>query len=728
MTNLLPIGADVPQHAKVLPSFLAKLVGRQLNCSTGPVNGVELLAWRGTLPNTFRAKEIREQFIRRKRASFNQIWPLQIGVRAVDGWELAVELLFRDRMRAFLPTLGSLDEFPLLTLEQLKEGLHLPISTLVEALASMEALYWSPSDAQTFAVRYHGKQEAEPAAQARVAVSDEWRLAVQIALRSPWVDQLAPSDLRFACTAGEPLSQWLRGQLAREEVAVAVIDLCNLLVAADKCDWMTELVSLGNCALDRLGKSSPETRERWLAMFTRRFSGPRGLTLQEVGDEFKVTRERVRQICDRMLGAIQSRPASMPALDKVLAAAVRIGPMRFDEADTQLATLLGQGVGVEAAMEFAEAVGRESPGRTFLAVTRTTEGYEKVRLLNTGEQELDWVTRTLSFVRRDCRVVGCTNYMRVAGYLSLKEGRTVDADWLDGLFKALPGYLQLDESGEWFALPGTDECAIATRLRKLFSVATQSIGIDELLAAVASDARMFQEVGNSVSIPPAHVLGKLIPSWPWLVGDGHNKYRPKSPMSREEVLSDLELIAYQILQENQGVVTRTDLAGVIVDQRGFSNVALSLALAHSPIFAKVEHGVYRLNGSQLSVEGLVAARYRRRLETSSTSPQAEVLDTSQPFRIQMRQSGSDVEARRRVVYIPAAFREHVAGQFKHARGLWPDITVSDGLQVRRLSAIAETAGVQLRETFELEVDLQSRTYDIPGATPVTSQVSAGGSQ
>lgn len=343
---------------------------------------------------------------------------------------------------------------------------------------------------------------------------------------------------------------------------------CEQLIAADKCDWRTELEAITRVAM-RVSERRPGTelaKERWVGIFLSRFSGPTGKTLQQVGDEYGLTRERVRQICDAVIQVLQSRPIAMPALDKLMAAAARIAPVHVDEADLELANLLGPGVGLGAALEFAELTGRQTVARSAFAKTRTPDGYAAVRVLHSDASQLQWFQKAISFAHRECKAVGCTNLLRVAGHLSLTERVSADPEELLALFKGLPGFRLLEEEWSWFTLPGGLESALATRLKKLLCVSTQSVGIDDLLAAIVTDDRLFFEMGRTLSLPPFHILVELLSGWPWLHADGHNKYRAREPIARQDVLSALELQALEVMEAHHDVATRTDLAKAVVGE------------------------------------------------------------------------------------------------------------------------------------------------------------------
>lgn len=699
----------VPRHAAILPSFAVGFIKRRLRCSSGSIEGSELLAWPTTLPSSIRAQEIRSRFVASRRNHFDVLWRHPIGVRLPLEWEDLTDSIERKRVRDLLTTLGNLGQFETLTLRQVKEALHLPVVDVLGLLARFEASYWSPVLNRSSET---GRLRANEQGTTR-EITDDWRTSVKIALRSNWIAQLDSRDIRFEHVEELPLLEWVGEQIEKDRLSDSTIALCDELVAADKCDWRTELKALAGYALRHSDRrpGTAKAHERWCAIFLSRFGGPAGKTLQEVGDEFGLTRERVRQVCDAVIQGLKIRPVQMPALDKVFGAAIRISPLTLEEADKQLCNLLGDDAGLAAAIAFAEALGRTTLPRSALTATKTARDQDPVYILQKNDVEAGWVRKAISFAKGECRAVGCTNHMRVAGYLCLYEGLSIDAEELLALFNGLPGYRLLDKQGGWFTLSGGVDSSIEKRLRKLLAVATQSVGIDEFLSAVVTDDRMFYELGRGVCAPPVHVLSALVADWSWLHADGHNKYRSREVIAPETVLSKLEQTAVAVLDGYDGVATRTDLAKIAVGQRGYSDMALSSALATSPIFCKVEHSIYRIGGRPLSINGLVEARKRRFTESNSIEPIA-ISDLRDPIQVVLRQSGSVVSASRRVIYLPSAYQQVLSGDFSHARGLWPKITIRPNLQITGLSGIAEGQGVKPKEAFDVVFDLSNATYDL----------------
>lgn len=373
------------QHARVLPSFAVKFVNKAMKYGEHTITQQVLLAWSGPLPGEHTANAVRAAFVKSKRSQFEKVWQSKINVRLLDGWPDALNREERERLVSFVEAMAAPMGFAELTLREFKQGLCLPVEGCLCILAKLEALYWEPSMA--FAAKVGKVPQVEIVQQ---EVSDAWRQAVQIALASPWVKELDPEDLRFPSAASEPLELWLHERMQREVLPSSILELGDLIVQADKCDWRTELELIVRACLN-ISKKRPGSAsafQRWIDIFLCRFGGPNGRTLQEVGDIFELTRERVRQICDQVVQVLSREVVAMPALDKLLQAAARIAPVTLGEADEQLVKLIGPDAGVGAALDFCEQIGRKAPARSAFARSRTNAagGYDRIAFVHTGDE------------------------------------------------------------------------------------------------------------------------------------------------------------------------------------------------------------------------------------------------------------------------------------------------------------------------------------------------------
>ncbi|MNK86446.1 hypothetical protein D3C87_1063580 [compost metagenome] len=723
-------GMPAPRHARVLPSFAVAFVARPLESVLGLIEGPELLAWAGqALPSERTAEELREQFVRRRRVSFDLLWTSVINVKIVEHWRRALTDAERLRLLPLVSSEEAVEAFPRLTLRAFKEGVRMPVGQALGVLAKLEALYWIQKP-----WRRRMKWGAKPQSLADVPVDIEFAERMKTCLASPWIDELDQEDLRFPSADKQKHSEWLLAELAKPVLSAPTHDLCQRLLAADKASWAEELADLVSHAIETAQRrpGSEESRQRWIDIFLARHGGVRGLELQGVGDRFSITRERVRQICDAILISLKAQPVKMPALEKLLRAAARVMPLPMQEADVQLARFLGDETGLAAAMGFAEEMGLESPVRRIAHGARTLAGRKPIHIVEAAAAPATWVNAALVHARRDCTFVGCTNYVRIAGLVAMEEGVALDAETLEAVFSKAPGFRILDKDSGWFTLADSEQSAAASRMRKLMCVATGSVGIDTVASALMTDDRwLYREDGRTLALPPLHVLAELFQGWSWLEANSHNKYTAKVPLDPQALLSKSELGAIAALDAHGGAATRAEVAAHLVGNLGVSNVAVSHVLATSSALCKLDHAIYGVGGRPLAAQALLEARARRTTEQLAHTPAAEhagkEINLSLPVRTTVTQSGSSVAVKLRVVYLPSYLAGKITGRFEHATQVGAAISVKSGNQIRMLAKVADDLGVGPGERFEIVFDVQKRTYEISSPATIAPRSSLSSS-
>lgn len=712
------VAAQGPRHARVLPSFAVGFMARPLDCSLGAVDARDLLAWPRTgLPSNGAARDLRAQFVKRRRASFDAIWSSNVNVKIVEDWRRAVNDDERLRLLPLLRNEAAINAFPQLTLRTVKDALRMPVAETLGVLAKLEALYWVPTP-------WRSVPSTDIQTLADVSIGADFVERMQVCLASSWIDALEPDDLRFPGINGQKLAAWVAAQLEKPVLSGQTHDLCMRLLAADKAPWADELADLVLHGIEHADPrpGSDKARQRWTGIFFARYGGLRGLELQTVGNRFGITRERVRQICDAILVSLRAQPVKMPALERLLGAAARVMPLSMEEANSQLARFLGDGCGLQAAIQFAEAMNLPSPVRQASPMARTLDGYKPVSIVEAASAPATWVSAALVHARRDCTFVGCTNFIRIAGLLALEQGVAQDLETLQAVFLKAPGFRMLDADSGWFTLADSESSAAASRVRKLMSVVVGSVDIDTVASALMTDDKWFyREGGRALAVPPLHVLTELFAGWNWLTANGHNRYTAKTKIDAKVVLSKTELGAIEALEMHGGVATRAEVAAHLMGNLGVSNMAVSQVTATSSALCKLDHAIYGIRGRALPAEALAEARKRRVAEQLASLPTAvfatQDIDLSTPVRTIVTQSTSTVSVHRRVVYLPSYLSGKVVGVFKHKDHVLPDISVKANNQIRRLAKAAEVLGIRPGERFEIVFDVPGRTYVIPNAGP-----------
>jgi len=255
----------------------------------------------------------------------------------------------------------------------------MPVAEILGVLAKLEALYWIPT-------RWREAPSIDMQTLTDVSIDAGFVERMRACLSAPWINALQPGDLRFPAINGQNPAVCIAAQLDRLMLPGQIHDLCMRLLAADEASWAEELTDMVKHGIEHADPQpgSNEAKQRWIGIFLARHGGLRGLELQTVGDRFGITRERVRQICDAILVSLRAQPVKMPALERLLSVAARVMPLSMDEANNQLARFLGDGCGLQAAIQFAEAMNLPSPVRQASPMARTLDGYKPVSIVDTS--------------------------------------------------------------------------------------------------------------------------------------------------------------------------------------------------------------------------------------------------------------------------------------------------------------------------------------------------------
>lgn len=614
MTTLTRAEGDVgpPRHAEVVPAFVTASIRAPLESWAGPIYPSELVRWvrKGDLTETERAN-LRKAIVKRTRVRAEQFWSQPTGVRLVEGWQTR----FTDRDRKRLERLPVTAERPLevWTLREVKEHLFLPLERTFELLARLEAMYWQPpSPASKITPTTLMSQTA------LVAVTPEVQRLADAVLELPWLKGVSGHDLRFGHGSDVPLPDWIRTQVQGSTVQESVPKLLERLLAAEKLTAAEEAKDIAVAAArDCVPKGADAAAvERWVSILLRRHISPTGpgRILADVGEEFGVTRERIRQICESFEEYLAEVQPAAPALDRVLRAAARVAPAQVDDLDGQLRRFIGDGAGMASLVPWAAVLGRgKLPIRCQKTRTSVRGKFLEVVMVHAAD-EADWVQAMIRHVSRDSSMFGCTNILRIAGRLALKEGVAPGQEVITAALVATDGFRWLDEETGWFSLGDSSTSSVALRVRKILAVARDSIGTDEIAGALASDDMMLyrEETTLGLATPPVHVLRELFKGWPWLEVVQRGRYRPGPGFNPVGALSGVELALVDVITAHDGVACRVELKDVVIGKLGMTDVLLAHVLGSSPIVERVEHGLYKLRGRRVGDGALASARRRMR--------------------------------------------------------------------------------------------------------------------
>jgi hypothetical protein len=610
--------AAIARHAGAVPSFVIPMVRNKLLHPSGAIEPLELICWERPYDLTESARaDLRRQVIARLRVRNKEMWAQFVRVHLHDGWDSRVLPADRRRIQAWLaqdPPKPLQD----MTLRDVSNCLGGNLERLFALLAQLEALYWTPPLRKQQHYRTALTDKGAPA-----ALTPALRATAEGVLALPWLPTVRNTDLRFGYPGKMALPDWIRQQLQRPSVSGFFADLIHRLAAADAPTAIEEAQTLamavGETCVPRI---NAESTGRWVHIFMSRHISPDGAgrTLEEVGTQFAVTRERIRQICAEFEAVFAESQACTPALDRLFREASGIAPCNVSHANEQLRALMGDGAGIESLLAWATLLKKKPAIRCRTASTRVSGSPVAIKVIERTETA-SWGEALTRHVIRDCSMFGCTNVLRIAGLLALREGAAPGQPALEAALQAsVAGFRWLDRASGWFTVGDGSISSAANRVRKIMAVAHEHVGTDQIAAAFASDdgwmLRETQSIG--LATPPVHVLRDLFRGWPWLQVKQHSRFLASDSFDPSGVLSPAEQLSVDVISSHDGVACRFEIAEALRGDLKITEMAVSFMLGSSPIFDKLEHGLYRLIGRRVGDEAVNAARRRSREHGGST--------------------------------------------------------------------------------------------------------------
>lgn len=685
---------QAPVHARVLPSFLVEQLKRPFNTWLGSIEPIELVRWtRKAMPPSTVANELRLDALRRLRQRHQELWERPMGIRLASNWARWLQGMEAAGVRKVIEAYPGRD-FSELSFLEVKKVVRKPFAEVIGLLASIEAAEWTPPPVAPH--RRHGWTAIRKFDDtSMVELTESVRELAQRVLSLPWVAGIPAGDLRLQAPGGVAPAAWVRQQLERGEVSCHLEPVLGAIADAEEMSYAAEVKALASAAIYRCHPSpAPGSEDRWVAMFTARYAAPEARTLQDIGQEIGLTRERVRQICEAMLEVIRAEPACTPALDRVLRMAARAVPCSLEDADEQLVRHLGEGCGIRAAMELAEDIGRPLPVRIGRVKVRVAGRYEDAPLLESAVDADRWPQTVLRYAAAECVTLGCTSVLRMAGALALRDGVAPGQEALVSVFRNAPGFRWLDETNGWFSIGDTNTCGAATRLRKILAVAQEPVSVDEVAEAFAADTRWFRtDDDRALAVPPPHIIQAMVGGWPWVKAVQYTRLVAAEPIPMEGTLSDIERKVVELIEANDGVAAAWQLYSGVMESVPVTKIAVAFSLAASPALVRFEHGLYTLRGRRIRTEALGRARQMLAQRFSGASSP----DAADSFRVRVTAAA----LRNEQYTVPTRFTSRLAGRCFGIAGTAFQARVTQSGSMKGLNQCF----VGLREGDEIEVTL-----------------------
>lgn len=394
-----------------------------------------------------------------------------------------------------------------------------------------------------------------------------------------------------------------------EELAYAVVDIstfeCKTVADEIRCIgvWLSRNVRRRRTY--RIEDLS-EDEARRARIFAERY-GVRGeATLQSVGDQYGLTRERIRQVVEKMTGRLNGITFVTPCFSKLKQLVQDSAPIALTIFNEKHRELLGENLSLEDADRFSrEALGVGIANISDRSMGHTGNAIKRIVLPSQSEED-GLVVAVRDAARRMIRSCGAAQIMYVTGMVSEAMNKPVSVMEVRQSIQSVEGmeWIVEDDGWFWFGMDTVNNRAIEIA-RKVLAIADKRMDVEEIQQAICRSRRLKYDEGKNITPMvelPRHVLREVLSHISWLTIVQIDDFVLKEKIQPEGILSQSELALYNFLKQSGGVASRNTLYKEMVDKKLMSGASFQLLLASSPIICPYGGSLFTLRGWDSSIE------------------------------------------------------------------------------------------------------------------------------
>lgn len=351
--------------------------------------------------------------------------------------------------------------------------------------------------------------------------------------------------------------------------------------------------------------------QRLADIFSLRYGvdGEENITLQVIGDRYGLTRERIRQIVQKMVDRSAKLRLKTEHLDKLPDIIRPILPAPVDVVDIKAREILGESLSIASVDRFC----REILGRNLVALTDKPADMTHswpLTVIDPLTHDMDRIRAVREAALRMIRSCGAAQALFVAGAAGEILGRGVlPAEAIQDC-QMVPGFEWLMEKDGWFWFGEVPENRLISIAIKILVSAGQRVDSEEIVAGFARSRRVHYEPGRQrpyMLEPPQQVVVEILRRVQGVQNVQHDDFLLTNRIPIEAVLSDAEQAVHSLMRSNGNIVSRHMLNMQLVETGKVKFMALQVSLDNSPIYRQLDRGVFALRGSALSAQALRAA-------------------------------------------------------------------------------------------------------------------------
>lgn len=340
------------------------------------------------------------------------------------------------------------------------------------------------------------------------------------------------------------------------------------------------------------------SKRAWQALELRLGLGGEGpKTLQGIGDQLGLTRERIRQFEKKFSDRLERRQVWAPAFDKTVRALQHALPLTEEGAQELLhreqQLKQNETLSFQALLRVGELLRKKLP-------FEVAEGF----LLPAGTAE---AASALGVVARKLITHwGTTTVGELCAVLDEEGKGEIDDQTVRTILDSMAGVRWLDREDGWFWIEGTARNRLLNQVEKIMSVAG-SIGIGELRDGVGRHHRMkgFR--------PPREILARLCEDTGIYQRSGDIIVGGSDLPDWRQILGKNEATIVSVLFDEGPVMRRDELERRAVDEEGLNRSSFFVYLSYSPVLERYAPGVFGLRGAPITaaeVKAMIPSRVR----------------------------------------------------------------------------------------------------------------------
>lgn len=368
-------------------------------------------------------------------------------------------------------------------------------------------------------------------------------------------------------------------------------------------------------------------------------------TLEELGQKYRLSRERIRQVCVRAVKRNRRVQVFAPVLDRALAFVACRLPISADrlKAEFEAAGFSRRGLSLEIIQQAATFLSRE-PVFELVAVGETRLA------IPAGAAE---IPRTvIQVAKRAVLSYGATTIGEVAAECAEHCGEKVAPAMVVETLQTLSDFKWLDQKHGWFQLECLPQYGLPNMIEKILSV-TGQIDVGRLRGAIDR----YRRTGRRT--PPGRVLLEFCRQMPGIRTAG-NLIIADPPRDWRKVLGGVEAGMVRVLKEHGPVLERGEFEEHCI-RNGMNRFSFNAIIMCSPVITQYGRSVYGLLGAKVDHKTILALSARK----AGVLP-ARVLRSygqTEDGRIYLAYQLSKAAISGGVITVPAAMKEAVEGKF-----------------------------------------------------------------